>query len=319
LLRTLGGLVVRVEEVRCRYRVVEVEDYPGGRPTSVVELAGARQAGFGELVSFTVDEHVRFAQRLSEWVSPRQGRLEDLVPAGAGPHASAAIEAALIDLGLRQAGMSLGELGGMDEGRVRWVVSLAAMEDPRLRLAQLRARDPGVELKLDVHADWSAEVIASLKAEHQVAIFDFKDAGAAALAERLSAAFPEVIFEDPPAGCTHARIARDRPLAGLQEVAAVLARGELVNLKAPRMGGFLPVLRALERLGEGSSSGPTAAYFGGMFEVGPGREQARQMAALFCPLAPNDLAPLEGGTSSMEGPSPSRLHLDRPGFGSIVG
>jgi hypothetical protein len=78
------------------------------------------------------------------------------------------------------------------------------------------------------------------------------------------------------------------------------------------MGGFLAVLRALE------AAPPGRAYFGGMFEVGPGREQARQLAALFCPRAPNDLAPLEGGASSMVGASPSRLRLDRAGFGSNV-
>ena len=80
------------------------------------------------------------------------------------------------------------------------------------------------------------------------------------------------------------------------------------------MGGFLELLRGLDAV----PSGTGRAYFGGMFEVGPGREQARQLAAIFCPDAPNDLAPFHGGASSLQGESPSVIRLDQPGFGATL-
>jgi hypothetical protein len=99
-------------------------------------------------------------------------------------------------------------------------------------------------------------------------------------------------------------------------VSSALARSESINLKAPRMGGPLCVLRSLER----ASRSPAQAYLGGMFEVDVGREQARQLAALYCPLAPNDLAPNRAVSGNPDHrpleKSPVRVRLDGPGFGS---
>jgi hypothetical protein len=72
-----------------------------------------------------------------------------------------------------------------------------------------------------------------------------------------------------------------------------------------------------------------------MFEVGVGRAQARQLAALFCPNAPNDLAPHAGwsagraelaeaasapaaatGRRETWAPATLSIRLDRPGFGA---
>jgi L-alanine-DL-glutamate epimerase-like enolase superfamily enzyme len=306
LARQLGAWEVTVESARCRSGVVQVEDYPGGRPASVVELGGEGEVGFGEMVAFTEEEHRGFTARLPGLLPRRRGSVAELVPAEAAPYERAAIEGALIDLGLRQAGISLGQLWGAEESLLRWVVSFSAQADPRVAVATPAG---GPELKLDVHEAWTEEVVADLRDRQRVVILDFKGQGTLALAERLSAAFPEAIFEDPPAGCRQRSIARDRTLATVEDVAAAVARGEWVNLKAPRMGGFLAVLRALAGAG-------ARAYVGGMFEVGPGREQARQLAAMFCPEGPNDLAPFAGGRSSLQGPSPSSIRLGRPGFGS---
>ena len=68
-------------------------------------------------------------------------------------------------------------------------------------------------------------------------------------------------------------------------VATAVGAGEAVNLKAPRMGGPLELLRGLDLAVNARDN-----YFGGMFEVNVGRAQARQLAALFCGDAPNDLA-----------------------------
>jgi hypothetical protein len=81
------------------------------------------------------------------------------------------------------------------------------------------------------------------------------------------------------------------------------------------------LLRGLERaLAPEQPCEPSArcsAYLGGMFEVGVGRAQARQLAALYCGTAPNDLAPnVASARNSMRANSPATIYLDRPGFGS---
>jgi hypothetical protein len=344
LAEVLAALPVTVEAVGCRFALVPVEGYGGeGRPSTFVELEGLGQVGFGELVSFTREEHAVFADRAPGMLRGRRGRVAEL-GGGGEAHERAALEGALIDLALRQAGRALADLSGRPQARLRWAASFAALAEPG---PWLRAR--AAELKLDVHPDWTEAVVRDLQAR-EVVIFDWKGQGSLEQARQLSAAFPGSIFEDPPEGCAHARIARDRPLAGVAEVRAALVRGELVNLKAPRMGGFLELLRGLEAArasgdcewnpervpnlprgyapnnrgpqaglpawGGSKFGGSARAYFGGMFEVGPAREQARQLAALFCSGAPNDLAPFAGGSSSLEGPSPSTVRLDRPGFGS---
>jgi hypothetical protein len=53
-----------------------------------------------------------------------------------------------------------------------------------------------------------------------------------------------------------------------------------------------------------------------MFEAGPGREQARTLAAMFCGEGPNDLAPLRGAMPALAGESPSLIRLDAIGFGA---
>jgi L-alanine-DL-glutamate epimerase-like enolase superfamily enzyme len=305
LAEALAALPVIVERVDCRTGLLPLEGYGGeGRPSSFVELHGLGQIGFGELVSFGEPEHLAFRQRAAGLLRAQSGRVGEL-GGGGEPHERAALESALIDLALRQAGRGLGDLCGRDRASLRWAASFAALAEPGPALP------PRTELKLDVHPGWSESVVRDLAAR-AVVILDWKGQGSPEQARRLSAAFPGAIFEDPPDGSSHARIARDRPLGSARDVRDALGRGELVNLKGPRMGGFLELLRGLEA----AAGKPGWAYFGGMFEVGPGREQARQLAALFCAGAPNDLAPFAGGSSSLEGPSPSEIRLDRPGFGS---
>ena len=151
LANALGALSVTVEGVRCRSGVVEVADYGGpGRPASIVEVTGQGQTGFGELVSFSLDEHRSFSSRVAELFRAACGPVEELIRPEVGGHERVALESALIDLGLRQAGSSLAELCGVPEGRLRWVASFGAMAEPGSRLAALAT--PG--LKIDVHPGW---------------------------------------------------------------------------------------------------------------------------------------------------------------------
>jgi hypothetical protein len=175
------------------------------------------------------------------------------------------------------------------------VRSLAAGPELGRRIAELRATGYTGGFKLDVDPGWSRAARQALAAEAGIAILDFKGRGDAELVRELADRFPlGVIFEDPPAAEARRRIARDAPIEDLAAAAGAVGRGECLNLKAPRMGGPLAVLQALALVagaGDATERAPGSVYLGGMWEVGAGRRQARQLAALFCPDAPNDLAP----------------------------
>jgi hypothetical protein len=312
----LGALPVCVERIEVRASAVPAGDYPGGaRPSSVLRLSGLGQLGRGENVAFTEGEHQRFGARAATLLASGattggtwRGSVAGLIDQGARGYERAALEAALIDLALRQAGTTLAAMTATAERSVRVVRSFAARPDAAAHVRRLRDMGHAEDLKIDVDPEWDAAAMRALAAEAGVAVLDFKGRGDRRLAAALSPLFPGALFEDPPAPCAHQRISRDIPLADAQAAGAALARGEAVNLKAPRMGGPLQVLRALELARRVGS--PAAVYMGGMFEVDVGRTQARQLAALFCPDGPNDLAPLQGG-----GARRIPVRLDTPGFG----
>ena len=326
----LEALEVCVESARVDDRSVTLPDYPGGpRPSGVVLLSGWGVQGTGENVAFSESEQDRFRTYVARWfeeraAGPRRALVGELSTEGSA-YERAALEAALIDLALRQAGLSLFDLTGVREADLRFVVSLAAERDP---LAEMRRRrDAGYrgDFKVDVEPSWAPAMASALAKESGIAIFDFKGRADAALARALYAACPGPIFEDPPPDFeepAHApgasRVSRDAPILEPASVSVARARGEAVNLKAPRMGGPLNVLRGLERALESRASDEAViAYLGGMFEVGVGRRQARQLAALYCARAPNDLAlnVAEGGSTDPHAQSPARVRFDRPGFG----
>ncbi|HEY4184403.1 MAG TPA: hypothetical protein VGP07_05005 [Polyangia bacterium] len=305
----LGALPVRVTGVEVVRSAVALEDYPGGpRPSSVVRLSGDGQVGCGENVAFTDEEHARFAAGAAGLLVSA-GRVDASIAPAARGYERAALEAALIDLALRQTGTTLAALTGVARASLRVVLSFAARSDAAAHVWQLRAAGRTEALKIDVDPTWDQAAREELARQPGIAILDFKGRGDARLAAELSALFPEAIFEDPPGGTTHENIARDASLDGAGAVAVALARGESVNLKAPRMGGPLEVLRGLELAAR--TGRPGAAYLGGMFEVDVGRTQARLLAALFCSDATNDLAPL----GFVDGPEQAlTVGYDGPGF-----
>ena len=100
---------------------------------------------------------------------------------------------------------------------------------------------------------------------------------------------PDALHEDPASpypDTVRRRLSLDQPIttaASLRDRSPVAC-----NLKPARMGG---VLEALDAAAACASRG-IPFYLGGMFEIGIGREQLRRLAALLCPEAPNDLAPI---------------------------
>jgi hypothetical protein len=326
----LEALEVRVESAFVEREAVPLTDYPGGpRPSSVVRLSGGGCSGLGENVAFLSQDHERFAARVERWFAartasaPLQVRSAVALGAEGTPYERAALEAALIDLALRQAGLSLYDLTGVPEASVRFVQSLAADPEPETVIRRLRREGFHGELKVDVDPSWGERVLQGLARDSRIAIFDFKGRGDAALARRL-AACAEALLEDPPSvfeapnGGVPSRVSRDAPLLDEAAVARALFDGEAVNLKAPRMGGPLAVLRGLERAWAPiNKNSQPRAYLGGMFETSVGRVQARQLAALYCASAPNDLALNVASVAALRerAESPAQVRLDGPGFG----
>jgi L-alanine-DL-glutamate epimerase-like enolase superfamily enzyme len=339
LASVLESLEVRVESAVVERRAVMLPDYPGGpRPSSVVRLSGGGFSGRGENVAFHEQEQQRFAAHVEHWLRAHatMSTLEVGTALGAGGTAyeRAALQAALIDLALRQAGLSLFDLTGVRQASLRFVVSLAANSDLKRAIGRLRLHGYRGDLKVDVDPSWDERTIEMLARESHIAIFDFKGRAEASLARKLYAAFPTALLEDPPPdfeepelGSRTSRISRDSSLVTELAIARTRARGEAVNLKAPRMGGPLSVLRGLEgaltcpppRSELASEAGTSLrAYVGGMFEVDVGRIQARQLAALYCASGPNDLALNLTSERARASPrtSPAPIRLDEPGFGT---
>jgi hypothetical protein len=316
LARLLGALPVAIEHVQCHVGALALPDYPGEpRPTTIVALSGDGLVGHGEHVGFTRAAHAAFVNHLAAVLPPGAGSVSAITARLAAiddPFGRAAIEAALVDLALQQAGRSLADLCGVaGELPFRHVVSFAARADAAAHARTLQAAGHR-ELKIDVDPSWSDAQVSELAQTTGIAVLDFKEQGDADLATRLARACPSALFEDPPSAAGPLpHTSRDRPLLNLGDVEAAARRGEAVNLKAPRMGGPLAVLAALGIAGRYG----VAAYIGGMFEVGPGRQQARQLAALFCPGGPNDLAPITGALGSAPAVVGAAISCAAPGFG----
>jgi len=290
-------------------------------------LNGDGSIGIGENVAFFAREQQRFSDFVEGWLRERAGKrlhVGSALGEGGSPYERAALEAALVDLGMRQAGLSLHALTGVGAAELRFVLSLAACRQPEPMIRGLRALGYGGELKLDVDPSWSPRTLEVLAKDPSIVIFDFKSRADAVLAGRLYDLADGALLEDPPGSfgeSTHAherRISRDASIVDERAVSAACARGESVNLKAPRMGGPLELLRGLERAlppNDMAAGKRDPAYFGGMFEVSVGRRQAQQLAALYCCNAPNDLALNEPAAAIPRLRSPAVIRLDHLGFG----
>ena len=310
LAAALAELPLVVERAGITAGAVALAGYPGGiRPTSTITLAGDGVEGRGESVAWTAGAHARAdgaavprgAWRLGAWTAVMAGRFAD-------PYERAALEAAVIDLALRQGGTTLFRVAGVVPRPLRYVVSFEKVADPA---ARARAEVPPIELKVDADPAWDDATWAALAATERVAVLDFKGGGRAPDHERAHAAIPAALIEDPGDGPWSAalrrRVSLDAPVVSAAALDALPVRPAAVNLKPARMGGVLEALRCAARCAERG----IAVYVGGMFEVGVGRRQLHALAALLCPDAPNDVAPLVPPTR------PPRLDVDAdaPGFG----
>jgi L-alanine-DL-glutamate epimerase-like enolase superfamily enzyme len=304
------------------------------RVTTTVVLSGGGETGLGEDVTYTapdhdhvpadlplegersLDEYSRHLEGLGLWRGdPANTTSRDLRRWG--------FESAALDLALRQAGRSLGDVLGRAYRPVRFVVSTRADIEPWLEL------EPAMEFKLDVEAEWDRPLMERLAGLDRVRVLDLKayyrgtsvdlapdPAQYAAVAE----IFPEVVIEDPwlEDGCrealagAEARLSFDAPVHSLADLDALPLQPKWLNVKPSRFGsvrGLLDCIDACEQRG-------IAMYGGGQYELGPGRPQIQRLASLFYADGPNDVAPSvynEGGARPGLPASPLSM-ADGPGL-----
>lgn len=306
------------------------------RLTTVVALSGGGQTGRGEDVAYeqpTQLEHRATAPfaltgtaTLAEW----SARLDDVELFSEEPanHASRdyrrwAYESALLDLGLRQAGTTLGALLAREPSPVRFCVSSG------LGPAAWLAVDPALEFKLDAGEDWTAAHISALAALDRVRVVDIKahygDAwGLSPVAareqlERVITGLPDVVIEDPPVD-DHAlallagqlgRVAFDAPVHSLADILHLPQTGWM-NIKPSRFGTLARLLEAIDHCEHHGIQ----LYGGGQFELGVGRRQIQELAALFYPTGPNDVAP---GAYNAQTAEPGLPRSPLTGFGLGAG
>ena len=247
-----------------------------------------------------------------------------------------AFESAALDLALRQAGRSLGDVVGREPRPLNYVVSMRltapAEGEPETadKLLSVLESYPGTRFKLDPTNTWSDALIAELAATGAVDSLDLKGHYKGTpvdvdtdpeLYRKLAETFPDAWLEDPdlndqtgPVLEPHRdRITWDAPIHSVADIEALPFPPKTVNIKPSRLGPLSSLGAAYdycEREGIG-------AYGGGQGELSVGRDHIQYLAATFHPDTPNDTAPREFNLPEVpEGlpSSPIDLPLAATGF-----
>jgi hypothetical protein len=279
------------------------------RVTTVIRLRGGGEDGVGEDVTYDAKLHPPPHDLPLAGEHTLDSYSRTLEPFAFDDFRRWAFESAALDLALRQAGMSLAEAVGREPRPVRFVVSRRF--DAIDELQRLLDRYPRTRFKLDPTSDWSDEFVQELVAMAGVDVVDLKGAYHGtpvdqppdpALYARVARGFPEAWIEDPaltaetePVLEPHRdRITWDAPIHSVADVEGLLFPPRTLNVKPSRFGP----LRELFAFYDHCAERGIGLYGGGQFELGPGRGQIQYLASLFCPDAPNDVAP--GGYNAVE-------------------
>ena len=321
------------------------------RYTTLIRLAGGGEEGVGEDVVYDGLDHVAFQDagpvldlRGSHTLGSLAERLDglDLFPAPPVREESRlyrrwAFESAALDLALRQAGRSLGEVLGREAHPLTYVVSMRLQapggDRPETadRLMRVLELYPGIRFKLDPTNTWTDELIAELAATGAVDSLDLKGHYKGTpvdvvtdpeLYRRLAEAFPDAWLEDPDLSDPQAaavlephrdRITWDAPIHSIADIEALPFRPKMVNIKPSRLGP----LEALCAAYDYCEREAIRSYGGGQSELSIGRDHIQYLAALFHPDTPNDTAPKEFNLPQPPPglpPSPIELPLAATGF-----
>jgi L-alanine-DL-glutamate epimerase-like enolase superfamily enzyme len=304
----VAGLEIKVDDYALRRR--ELRTGSGWtRVTTTVELAGMGKTGEGEDVTYHADDHDHVPDDLmlaGTWSLDDLSRHLDELELWRGDpddhvsqdHRRWAFESAALDLGLRQAGLSLAESFERQARPVRFVVSTRARAQSWLELA------PALEFKLDVEEDWDRPLMEELAALDRVRVVDLKAyyrgtsvdlAPDPELYRAVNESFPGVVIEDAwlEDGCLEAlagaedRLSFDAPVHSLADLDRLALEPRWLNVKPSRFGSVSELLRTIDACEERG----IRMYGGGQFELGPGRRQIQRLASVFYPDGPNDVAP----------------------------
>ncbi len=195
-----------------------------------------------------------------------------------------AFESAVLDLALRQAGATLGEVVGREPEPVRFVVST------RMDVRDWLAVAPGLEFKVDpIPGEWDEAHMDVLAATGRVRVCDLKahyvgtpvDVVPDAAFHRLIAdRFPDAVLEDASLKPdvlaalegAHDRLSFDAPIHSLADVDALPVAIRHLNIKPSRFG---PLSRLFECIDACLERG-VELYGGGQFELGVGRGQIQE-------------------------------------------
>src|SRR5215210_343289 len=158
-------LPLRIEAVETERLALEVSS-EFTRVTTIVRLRGDGQEGAGEDVAYDGAAHKWFPElpRGEHSLGSFSAAVAEIGLFRPAPRHPAftdyrrwAIEAAALDLALRQAGTTLGEVVGREPQPVRFVVSTRAQDlEPVLGLY------PSTRFKLDPTAEWTDGYVAAL-------------------------------------------------------------------------------------------------------------------------------------------------------------
>jgi hypothetical protein len=291
------------------------------RRTTVFRLHGNGEEGVGEDVTYEEAHHEDVS--LPDLAGGHTLESFSLLVAEVPGYRRWGLEAAALDLALRQAGVSLAQAVGGEPAPVRFVVS-------QRKVHELLDLYPELRFKLDALDEWTDEVVAGLAATGAVDVVDLKglyegdwvDATPSAeLYERVATAFPDAWLEDArlndetrPALEPHLdRLTWDLPIRSVADVDALEHAPRCLNSKPSRFGS----VRNLFDFYDACAERGIAVYGGGQFELGPGRAQIQHLASLFHADAPNDVAPKEyneGGPRPGLPQSPLPPASPDPGF-----
>lgn len=288
------------------------------RVTTIVHLRGGGEEGLGEDVSYSGDDHERFAgpgaelPLAGEWaIESCSSQLDglDLWPEPPGMPAFRdyrrwAFESAALDLALRQRGDSLAEAVGREPQPLRFVVSMRwdeASLEPVRRLLEVH---PSTRFKVDPVAGWTPELVAELAELGVVDTADLKGQYEGTVVDNppnpdlyrwVAEGLPDAWLEDP--ALTEEtdtvlrpyrdRITWDAPIHSVADIEALLFPPLTINVKPSRFGSLQRLFETYDYCAERG----IGIYGGGQFELGVGRGQIQYLASLFHPDAPNDVAP----------------------------
>jgi hypothetical protein len=278
------------------------------RVTTIVHLSGDGVEGVGEDVTYQPEPHDR-PRRPDVAGSWTLGSLSTHFDGfdffenppeddAARDYRRWAWESAALDLALKQGGTDLGRTLERERKPLTYVVSTrAANVSPLLEFY------PDMRFKLDPDREWPDEFIDRLSALGCVDTADFKgvfrgsfgNEPDARLYRRIAEAFPQAWLEDPGLDADTEEVLRphrdritwDAPIHSVGDAEALPFPPKCLNVKPSRFA----TVRRLFDFYDWCESGGVAMYGGGQFELGVGRVQIQELASLFHPDMPNDVAP----------------------------